>query len=43
MVYRICGGLFLICYGASVLGVHVPGNITAVLAFIAGIALLAGF
>ena len=43
MVYRITGGLFLLCLGLNMLGVAViGGTVVGVLGVVAGIALLAG-
>ncbi len=42
MVFKITGGIFLILYGISALGLSVPEVIIAIFALIAGIALIAG-
>lgn len=43
MIWRIAGGLFLLFYGLTAVGVPgIPTNITGILGIIAGIALLAG-
>ena len=42
MVFRITGGIYLILVGLAAFGIAIPALIIAVLALVAGIALLAG-